>query len=71
MSTVAWVGWERWEVRRAGQEAVRLAQQGRFRDAEPKLRLALEHDPDNIELLEGTGRSGCSARETRPRPIRF
>ena len=38
-------------MRRAGQEAVRLAQQGRFRDAEPKLRVALEHDPDNIELL--------------------
>ena len=38
-------------MRRAGQEAVRLAQQGRFIDAEPKLRVALEHDPNNIELL--------------------
>ncbi len=51
LSTAAWLGWRRWEMRRAGQEAVRLAQQGRFIDAEPKLRLALEHDPDNRELL--------------------
>lgn len=52
LGTIAWLGWERSEARRAGQEAVRLAQQGRFRDAEPKLRLALEYDPDNIELLK-------------------
>jgi tetratricopeptide (TPR) repeat protein len=39
------------EVRRAGPEGVRLAQQGRHNDAEPKLRLALEHDPGNSELL--------------------
>jgi predicted Zn-dependent protease len=51
LSTAAWLGWRRLEMRRAGQEGVRLAQQGRFRDAEPKLRLALEHDPDNRELL--------------------
>lgn len=52
LSTVAWLGWQRLEASRAGQEAVRLAQQGRFRDAEPKLRLALKYDPDNIELLK-------------------
>ena len=52
LGTVAWLEWERSEARRAGQEAVRLAQQGRFRDAEPMLRLALEYDPDNIELLK-------------------
>lgn len=40
------------EAGRAGQEAVRLAQQGRFRDAEPKLRLALGYDPDNVDLLK-------------------
>ena len=51
LTTVAWVGWERLEARRAGQEGVRLAQHGRFGDAEPKLRVALKHDPDNIELL--------------------
>jgi tetratricopeptide (TPR) repeat protein len=49
--TVAWLRWERLEVQRAGQEAVHLAKQGRFRDAEPKLRAALKKDPDNIELL--------------------
>jgi predicted Zn-dependent protease len=37
--------------KRAGQQAIRLAQTGRFSDAEPKLRAALEHDPDNGELL--------------------
>jgi tetratricopeptide (TPR) repeat protein len=51
LSTAGWLGWQRWEMHRAGQEAVHLAQQGRFSDAEPKLRLALEHDPDNSELL--------------------
>ena len=52
MCTVAWLGWQRWEASDAGQEAVRLARQNRFRDAEPKLRLALSYDPDNIELLK-------------------
>ncbi|MCI0463400.1 MAG: tetratricopeptide repeat protein [Gemmataceae bacterium] len=51
VSAAAWYGWRRLEIGRAGQEAVRLAQQGRFSDAEPKLRVALEHDPDNSELL--------------------
>lgn len=51
LSTAAWFEWRRLEVRRAGQEAIRLAQQGRFSEAEPKLRVALEHDPDNVELL--------------------
>lgn len=45
------VEWERAEARRAGREAVTLAQHGRFREAEPKLRTALEYDPDNCELL--------------------
>ncbi|HET6574967.1 MAG TPA: tetratricopeptide repeat protein [Fimbriiglobus sp.] len=52
LGAVAWRGWERSEAERAGQEAVRLAEQGRFLDAEPKLRLALEYDPDNAELLK-------------------
>jgi tetratricopeptide (TPR) repeat protein len=52
LGTVSWLEWERSEARRAGQEAVRLAQQGRFRDVEPKLRLALDYDPDNVELLK-------------------
>lgn len=52
LSTVAWLGWQRWEASDAGQEAIHLARQGRFRDAEPKLRLALSYDPDNIDLLK-------------------
>jgi Tfp pilus assembly protein PilF len=49
--SVAWLRWEHREVQCAGQEAVRLAKNGRFRDAEPKLREALQHDPANVELL--------------------
>ncbi len=48
----AWLEWQRSDASHTGQEAVRLAKQGRFRDAEPKLRVALEYDPDNIELLK-------------------
>jgi Tfp pilus assembly protein PilF len=48
---VAWVAWERWETHRAGQAAIRLAKNGRFRDAEPALRAALKKEPNNSELL--------------------
>src|SRR5262245_23876247 len=51
LCTAAWLGWRRWEMHRAAQEAVHMAQQGDFRDAEPKLRVALEYDPGNVELL--------------------
>jgi tetratricopeptide (TPR) repeat protein len=51
LSAVAWVRLERWEALRAGLNAVHLAKEGRFREAEPKLRAALRHDPDNVELL--------------------
>ncbi|HVK17584.1 MAG TPA: tetratricopeptide repeat protein [Fimbriiglobus sp.] len=52
LSVVAWLVWERSEASREGQEAVRLARQGRYRDAESGLRRALEYDPDNVELLK-------------------
>ncbi len=51
LSTGAWLFWERKEIARAGKEAIELAQQGRFTEAEPKLRAALEQDPNNRELL--------------------
>jgi tetratricopeptide (TPR) repeat protein len=51
LSAAAWLAWRRLEVRRAAQEAIHLAQQGVFSDAEPKLRAALERDPGNAELL--------------------
>lgn len=87
LSTAAWLGWRRLEMRRAAQEAVRLAEQGRFSDAEPKLRAALEHDPDNSELLRtlalgllGTEKLDeadpvltrwCEARPEEARPYRL
>jgi tetratricopeptide (TPR) repeat protein len=52
LGVIAWLEWKRSEAKHAGQEAVRLAQLGRYRDAEPLLRLALEYDPDNAELLK-------------------
>jgi predicted Zn-dependent protease len=52
LGAVAWLGWTRLEVRRAGEEAVQLARQRRFADAESKLRAALAGDPDNLEVLK-------------------
>lgn len=51
LSAGAWFGWRQWEARSAAREALRLAQDGLFSDAEPKLRAALEYDRNNVELL--------------------
>jgi predicted Zn-dependent protease len=51
LGTASWSAWRRVERRRSAQEAIHYAQHGLFSDAEPKLRAALGHDPDNAELL--------------------
>lgn len=56
LSTVAWFGWRQRQRDQAVREAVQLARDGFFRDAEPKLRAALERDPNNLELLRAWSR---------------
>ncbi len=52
LGVAAWLGWQRQAARREAEEAVRLAQQGRFVDAEPRLRAALARDPDDVAALK-------------------
>lgn len=51
-STLGWIEWRRYENRQGVQAAIRSAKYGRFSDAEPTLRQALERDSGNVELLK-------------------
>jgi predicted Zn-dependent protease len=48
----AWFQWRRLEARRTRQDAIHLAQQGRFKEAEPRLHAILQGNPDDVEVLK-------------------
>jgi predicted Zn-dependent protease len=71
LGAAACLGWLRQEARRTRQQALHLAQQGRFDDAEPRLRAALQRDANDVEVLKALalGLLGSERLDEAERPL--